>query len=134
MTESSNNITNQNCEKDNIDSDYIRILGKSKHIQYMENARKRKPDKKDYKELQSILRDFGIHISLDDLPEFNSISELEFWKKSKIKEKLNSTDSSDKSNKPMFSLTKIKNNKKTEEEKVNIHKKELDWTKINIPF
>lgn len=58
---------------------------RSKIINNMDK-RKRKPTDVDILELQVILHDFRIK---EDIPEFNSISELDKWRKLKIKEKLN---------------------------------------------
>ncbi len=57
-------------------------------IQKTEKARKEKPTKSDIKETKKIFEDFGVPISADDIPDFNSAYELEKWRTKRITEYL----------------------------------------------
>lgn len=59
-------------------------------IQHKEKVRKEKPTNADLKETVKILDDFGIHISVSDIPNFSSAYELEKWRVEKITEFLGS--------------------------------------------
>lgn len=115
------------------DSEYIRMLGQCKHIKDLENARKIAPSKLDYQKLHSLLKDFNINISLKDIPDFDSIIQMELWKKNKIKEKFDSLNKPKEYKKPMFTLTKLEENNEPKKRKSKKHKP-VDWSKINISF
>lgn len=53
-------------------------------IRRLENERKKPPTLKHYREVLNTLRDFGIKISLKDIPEFSSFGDLERWQRKKI--------------------------------------------------
>lgn len=53
-------------------------------IRRLENERKNSPTLKHYREVLNTLRDFGIKISLKDIPEFSSFGDLERWQRKKI--------------------------------------------------
>lgn len=53
-------------------------------IRKLENERKNPPTLKHYREVLNTLRDFGIKISLKDIPEFSSFGDLERWQRKKI--------------------------------------------------
>ena len=53
-------------------------------IRRLENERKNPPTLKQYREVLNTLRDFGIKISLKDIPEFSSFGDLERWQRKKI--------------------------------------------------
>lgn len=126
-------MTDNNSKNVDMDSEYIRVLGQCRHIRESENIRKSKPTKSDYVKLHSLLRDFAINIPLNDIPEFNSISEMEFWKKTKIKEKFENRNKPKEESKPMFYITKIEEPIKKKQKTSKKHQP-ADWSKINISF
>ena len=64
-------------------------LAQAEHIRKQEKARKNQPSKTEVKQLLHFLHDFGISISIDNVPKFKNVQEMELWKKSKIMDKLN---------------------------------------------
>lgn len=61
-------------------------------IRRIEEQVKAKPTAKDLKTTVSILKDFGITISISDIPEMKSVFELEKWRAKIIKERLDMED------------------------------------------
>ena len=64
-------------------------LAQAEYIRKQEKARKKSPSDSDIKDLLHFLHDFGISISIDNVPKFKNVQEMELWKKSKIMDKLN---------------------------------------------
>ena len=63
-------------------------LAQAEHIRKQEKVRKNQPSKTEVKQLLHFLRDFGIYISIEYVPEFRNVQEMELWKKKTIKERL----------------------------------------------
>lgn len=57
-------------------------------VHIKEERRKTAPSKNEVYRVLSILRQFQIHIRKEDIPEFDNIQQLDFWRKQMIKEKL----------------------------------------------
>lgn len=53
-----------------------------------EERRKTAPSKNEVYRVLSILRQFQIHIRKEDIPEFDNVQQLDFWRKQMIKKKL----------------------------------------------
>lgn len=53
-------------------------------IRNIENSIKKAPSVSDLKETVHMLRDFGIKIEEEDIPEFATVAELHRWRLSKI--------------------------------------------------
>ena len=64
-------------------------LAQAEYIRKQEKARKKSPSDSDIKDLLHFLHDFGISVSIDNVPKFKNVQEMELWKKSKIMDKLN---------------------------------------------
>lgn len=64
-------------------------LAQAEYIRKQEKARKNPPSKTEVKQLLHFLRDFGIYISIEYVPEFRNMQEMELWKKKTILNKLN---------------------------------------------
>lgn len=64
-------------------------LAQAEYIRKQEKARKKSPSNADIKDLLHFLYDFGISVSIDNVPKFKNVQEMELWKKSKIMDKLN---------------------------------------------
>ena len=79
------NMTYSYSEKE----DYAVLKGQKKDIKDKESKRKQKPSKYDYTKLYSLLKDFGINISLKDIPEFDNYKDMEIWKTKQIDAFLN---------------------------------------------
>lgn len=67
----------------------LHLQSKIERIKRLEDAVKRKPTKKDVKETISLLRDFGITIRQSDMLELKNVAELQRWRASVIKQRLN---------------------------------------------
>ena len=61
-------------------------------IRRIENQVKAKPTEKDLKIAISVLKDFGITATISDIPDVKSVYELEKWKASLIKDRLDRED------------------------------------------
>lgn len=57
-------------------------------VHIKEEKRKTAPSKNEVYRVLSILRQFQIHIRKEDIPEFDNVQQLDFWRKQMIKEKL----------------------------------------------
>ena len=57
-------------------------------VHIKEERRKTAPSKNEVYRVLSILRQFQIHIRREDVPEFDNIQQLDFWRKQMIKKKL----------------------------------------------
>nr|DAZ58672.1 MAG TPA: hypothetical protein [Caudoviricetes sp.] len=57
-------------------------------VHIKEERRKTAPSKNEVYRVLSILRQFQIHIRKEDIPEFDNVQQLDFWRKQMIKEKL----------------------------------------------
>lgn len=69
---------------------YDEISHKREHIQRIEDSVKRKPTTKDLKETVKLCKDFGLKISIDEIPDLHSVCALEKWRFKKIYEFLDS--------------------------------------------
>ena len=67
-------------------------LAQAEYIRKQEKARKKSPSDSDIKDLLHFLHDFGISISIDNVPKFKNVQEMELWKKKKIMDKLDKYD------------------------------------------
>lgn len=61
-------------------------------IRRIENQVKAKPTEKDLKIAISVLKDFGITATISDIPDVESVYELEKWKARLIKDRLDRED------------------------------------------
>lgn len=61
-------------------------------IRRIENQVKAKPTEKDLKIAISVLKDFGITATTSDIPDVQSVYELEKWKARLIKDRLDRED------------------------------------------
>lgn len=75
-------------DKTNDGMHYEYLEAEKQRIQRIENQVKAKPTQRDLKKAVSVLKDFGIKISVSDIPECKSVFCLEQWKAKKIKERL----------------------------------------------
>lgn len=57
-------------------------------VHIKEERRKTAPSKNEVYRVLSILRQFQIHIRKEDIPEFDNVQQLDFWRKQMIKKKL----------------------------------------------
>lgn len=57
-------------------------------VHIKEERRKIAPSKNEVYRVLSILRQFQIHIRKEDIPEFDNVQQLDFWRKQMIKKKL----------------------------------------------
>lgn len=57
-------------------------------VHIKEERRKTAPSKNEVYRVLSLLRQFQIHIRKEDVPEFNNVQQLDFWRKQMIKKKL----------------------------------------------
>lgn len=57
-------------------------------VHIKEERRKTAPSKNEVYRVLSILRQFQIHIRKEDVPEFDNVQQLDFWRKQMIKKKL----------------------------------------------
>lgn len=57
-------------------------------VHIKEERRKTAPSKNEVYRVLSILRQFQIHIHKEDIPEFDNVQQLDFWRKQMIKKKL----------------------------------------------
>lgn len=71
---------------------YDNIDYEKDRIRRIENQVKAVPTQKDLKVAVSVLKDFGIRISISDIPDVKSVYGLEKWKAKLIKEKLDRED------------------------------------------
>lgn len=67
----------------------LHLQSRIERIKRLEDAVKRKPTKKDVRETISLLRDFGITIRQSDILELKNVAELQRWRTSVIKQRLN---------------------------------------------
>jgi hypothetical protein len=61
------------------------ILQEAKRIERIEQARKLPPTQKQIKSVLRFLKQFCIQIKPNKVPKFNTVAELELWKKKMIK-------------------------------------------------
>lgn len=57
-------------------------------VHIKEERRKTAPSKNEVYRVLSLLRQFQIHIRKEDIPEFDNVQQLDFWRKQMIKKKL----------------------------------------------
>lgn len=57
-------------------------------VHIKEERRKTAPSKNEVYRVLSILRQFQIHIRKEDIPEFDNVQQLDFWRKQMIEKKL----------------------------------------------
>lgn len=67
---------------------YDNVDYERERIRRIEEQVKAKPTNKDLKNTVSILKDFGITITLSDIPDFKSVFALEQWRSKIIKQRL----------------------------------------------
>lgn len=60
------------------------------HIRRIEESVKRKPTAKDLKETVKLCKDFGLKISIDEIPNLHSVCALEKWRIKRITDFLDS--------------------------------------------
>lgn len=63
---------------------YGKLMWEAKQIKKSEDSRKQKPVKRDYVNVVSVLRDFGIRVTLKDIPKFNTKAELDRYRRNVI--------------------------------------------------
>ena len=63
-------------------------LAEAEYIRQNEKARQQPPTQVEVKRVVRFLRDFGISVAKNEIPQFDNIQELELWKKKLIAERL----------------------------------------------
>lgn len=63
---------------------YGKLMWEAKQIKKSEDSRKQKPVKRDYVNVVSVLRDFGIGVTVKDIPKFNTKAELDRYRRNVI--------------------------------------------------
>ena len=57
-------------------------------IRHIEEQVKKKPTDKDYRKVVKLLKQFGVNIDAESIPECRSVGELERWQRATIKKAL----------------------------------------------
>ena len=60
---------------------------KQEEIQHIEDIVKAKPTLRDLKQTVKLLGDFGIHISIEDIPDCYNVAALQRWRVGKIQQR-----------------------------------------------